>query len=144
MTIPQSGIAHSPKKWRPIMKSTRVLLLVSVVLLCLVPAFAADISGKWTTAIQTGIGVMNYTFDFKVEGAKLTGKAVMSMDGGSSESAITEGSVKGDQISFVETLKVQGQELRAEYKGKISGDEINCSRQVGSYGTEDFVIKRAK
>ena len=126
------------------MKSTRVLLLISVVLLCLVPAFAADISGKWATAIQTGIGVMNYTFEFKVDGAKLTGKAVMSMDGGSSESAITEGSVKGDQISFVENLKVQGQELRVEYKGKIAGDEINCSRQVGSYGTEEFVAKRAK
>jgi hypothetical protein len=126
------------------MKWTKVLLLVSVALLCLVPAFAADISGKWATAIQTGIGVMNYTFDFKVEGEKLTGKAVMSMEGGSSESAITEGSVKGEEISFVETLKVQGQELRAQYKGKISGDEIRGSRQVGSYGTEEFVAKRAK
>ena len=126
------------------MKWARVLLLVSVALLCLIPAFAADISGKWTTSIQTGIGVMNYTFDFKAEGAQLTGKAVMSMEGGSSESSLTEGSVKGDEISFVETLKVQGQELRCEYKGKISGDEIRGSRQVGSYGTEEFVAKRAK
>lgn len=126
------------------MKSTRVLLLVSVVLLCQVASSAADISGKWTASIQTGIGVMNYIFDFKVEGAKLMGKAVMSMDGGSSESAITEGSVEGDQISFVETLKVQGQELRAEYKGKISGDEIQGSRQVGSYGDEEFIARRAK
>jgi hypothetical protein len=126
------------------MNRARVLLLVSVALLCLAPAFAADISGKWTTAIQTGIGGMNYTFDFKVEGEKLTGKAVMSMEGGSSESALTEGSVKGDVISFVETLKVQGQELRCEYKGKVSGDEIHGSRQVGSYGTEEFVAKRAK
>jgi hypothetical protein len=126
------------------MKSTKVLLIVSVALLCLVPALAADISGKWVTGIQTGIGVMNYTFEFKVEGEKLTGKAVMSMEGGSSESAITEGSVKGDQISFVETLKVQGQELRCEYKGKIAGDEIRGSRQVGSYGAEEFTAKRAK
>jgi hypothetical protein len=126
------------------MKSAKVLLLVSVVLLCLVPAFAADISGKWTTAITTGIGVMNYTFEFKVEGAKLTGKALMSMDGGSSESALTEGSVKGDEIFFVETLKVQGQELKCEYKGKVSGDEIQASRQVGSYGAEQFTLKRAK
>jgi len=68
----------------------------------------------------------------------------MSMEGGSSESAITEGSVKGEEISFVETLKVQGQELRAQYKGKVSGDEIRGSRQVGSYGAEEFVAKRAK
>ena len=126
------------------MKSTRIILIVSVALLCLVPALAADISGKWTAVITTGIGEMNYTFDFKVEGEKLTGKAVMSMEGNSSESALTEGSVKGDEISFVETLKVQGQELRCEYKGKISGDEIRGSRQVGSYGTEEFVAKRAK
>ena len=126
------------------MKSTRIFLIVSVVLLCLVPALAADISGKWTTVITTGIGEMNYTFDFKVEGEKLTGKAVMSMGGNSSESALTEGSVKGNEISFVETLKVQGQELRCEYKGKISGDEIRGSRTVGSYGTEEFVASRAK
>jgi hypothetical protein len=126
------------------MKWTRVLLIVSVALLCLVPALAADISGKWVTVINTGIGEMNYTFDLKVEGEKLTGKAVMSMGSNSSESVLTEGSVKGDEISFVETLKVQGQELRCEYKGKISGDEIRGARTVGSYGTEEFVAKRAK
>ena len=126
------------------MKWTGILLVVSVALLCLVSALAADISGKWTAVITTGIGEMNYTFDFKVEGENLTGKAVMSMGSNSSESALTEGSVKGNEISFVETLKVQGQELRCEYKGKISGDEIRGSRQVGSYGTEEFVAKRAK
>ncbi len=126
------------------MKSIRVLLIMSVVLLYLVPALAADISGKWTTVISTGIGAMNYTFDFKVDGEKLTGKALMSMGNESSESALTEGSVKGNEISFVETLKIQGQELRCEYKGQISGDEIRGSRQVGSYGTEEFVAKRAK
>jgi hypothetical protein len=62
---------------------------------------------------------MNYTLDLKAEGEKLTGKAVMSMGKESSESALTEGSMKGDDISFVETLNVQGQELRCEYKGKI-------------------------
>lgn len=122
----------------------RVLFIASVTLLCLVPALAADISGKWTTTIKTPIGDMNYTFDFKVEGEKLTGKAVMSMGGESSESVLSEGSVKGDEISFVETLKVQGQELRCEYKGKISGNEIRGSRTVGSYGTEEFVASRAK
>ena len=126
------------------MKSTRIMLITSVMLLCLIPALAADISGKWATVITTGIGEMNYTFDFKVEGEKLTGKAVMSMGNQSSESALTEGSVKGNEISFVETLKVQDQELKCEYKGTISGDEIRGSRQVGSYGTEEFVAKRAK
>jgi len=126
------------------MKCKRALLVVSLVLLCLVPVLAADISGKWKATITTPIGDMNYTFDLKVEGEKLTGKAVMSMGSESSESVLSEGSVKGDEISFVETLKVQGQELRCEYKGKISKDEIRGSRTVGSYGTEEFVASRAK
>ncbi len=136
-------LGHSPKG-EPMLNVKRVLLVASVALLGLVPALAADISGKWSTVIKTAIGEMNYTFDFKVEGEKLTGKALMSMGNDSSESALTEGSVKGDEISFVEMLKVQGQELRCEYKGKISGDEIHGSRQVGSYGTEEFIAKRAQ
>jgi len=126
------------------MKCKRVLLIVSVAIFCLVPVVAADISGKWTTVIKTAIGEMNYTFDLNVKGEKLTGKAVMSMGSESSESVLAEGSVKDDEISFVETLKVQGQELRCEYTGKISSDEIRGSRTVGSYGTEEFVAKRAK
>jgi hypothetical protein len=126
------------------MMKRKIALLFVLILLCLVPVFAADISGKWTATIKTPIGDMNYVFDFKVEGEKLTGKAVMSMGGESSESVLSEGSVKGDEISFVETLKVQGQELRCEYKGKISGNEIRGSRTPGSYGTEEFVASRAK
>ena len=122
----------------------KVLLVASAALFCLAPALAADVSGKWATVIQTAIGEMNYTFDLKVEGEKLTGKAVMSMANDSSESALTEGSVKGDEIAFVETLKVQGQELRCEYKAKISGEEIRGVRTVGSFGTEEFVAKRVK
>ena len=125
------------------MKRERVPIIVSVALLCLIAAFAADISGKWTAVITTPIGEMNYTFEFKVEGETLTGTAVMSMGNESSESILTEGTVKGNEISFVETLKVQGQELRCEYKGEISGSEIRGSRTVGSYGSEEFVAKRA-
>ena len=126
------------------MKSKMVLAAVFVLLRCLVSAFAADITGKWTAVIKTPIGDMNYTFDFKVEGEKLTGKAVMTMGGESSESVLTEGAVKGDEVTFVETLNAQGQELKCEYKGKISGNEIRGSRNVGSFGSEEFVASRAK
>lgn len=126
------------------MKGKSILLVVSVVLLGLVAALAADIGGKWTATIKTPVGDMDYVFDFTVEGEKLTGKAVMTMGGESSESALSEGTVKGDDIAFVETLKAQGQELRCEYKGKISANEIRGTRTVGSFGTEEFVAQRAK
>jgi hypothetical protein len=126
------------------MKGKWILLVAFVVLLGLVPILAADVAGKWTAVIKTPVGDMNYVFDFTVEGERLTGKAVMTMGGESSESALSEGTVKGDDIAFVEILKAQGQELRCEYKGKISADEIRGSRTVGSFGTEEFVAQRAK
>jgi major membrane immunogen (membrane-anchored lipoprotein) len=103
-------------------------------------AFAAGVAGKWTAAIDTQIGVQNYTYDFKVDGEKLTGTAKSQF----SESQIAEGSVKGDEISFVENLKYEDQEMRVVYKGKISGDEIKFNRQVGEVASEDFVAKRSK
>ena len=103
-------------------------------------AYAGSASGKWTAAIDTQIGIQNYTYDFKVDGEKLTGSAKSQF----SESQLAEGSVKGDEVSFVENLKFEGQEVRVVYKGKIAGDEIKFNRQVGEFASEDFVAKRAK
>jgi major membrane immunogen (membrane-anchored lipoprotein) len=103
-------------------------------------AFAAGVAGKWTASIDTQIGVQNYTYDFQVDGEKLTGTAKSQF----SESQIAEGSVKGDEISFAESLKFEDQVIRVVYKGKISGDEIKFNRQVGEIASEDFVAKRAK
>jgi len=117
-----------------------LLLLAFGALLLLVPAVAADVSGRWTAAIDTQIGVQNYTYDFKVDGAKLTGKAKSQFG----DTEITEGAVKGDEIKFVENLNFEGQPIRIEYIGKLSGDEIKFTRKVADFASEDFVAKRAK
>ena len=110
-------------------------------LLFLAAILSADtVAGKWTAAIDTQIGVQNYTYDFKLEGEKLTGTTKSQFG----ESRITEGTVKGDEISFVETLDFEGQPLRIVYKGKISGDEIKFNRKVADVASEDFVARRAK
>jgi hypothetical protein len=105
-------------------------------------ALAADFNGTWTAAIDTQLGVQNYTFTFKVEGEKLTGKAKSLF--AEAETDITEGVVKGDDISFVENLNFQGMPLRITYKGKISGDEIKFTRNVADIADEPFVAKRSK
>ena len=103
-------------------------------------AFAADFAGTWTAAIDTQVGVQNYTYTFKVEGEKLTGKAKSQFG----ESDITEGVVKGDDISFVENLNYEGMPLKITYKGKIAGDEIKFMRNVADIADEPFVAKRSK
>ena len=64
-----------------------------------------------------------------------------SMNG---ESAITEGKVAGDDITFVENLNFQDMPLKITYKGKISGDEIKFTRKVGDFATTEIVAKREK
>ncbi|HUP03563.1 MAG TPA: hypothetical protein VMU19_06215, partial [Bryobacteraceae bacterium] len=81
-----------------------------------------------------------YTYDFKVDGDKLTGTAKSQMG----EIPITEGKVSGDDITFVENINYQGQALKITYKGKISGDEIKFSRNVADMANEELVAKRAK
>ena len=103
-------------------------------------AFAAGVAGKWTAAIDTQIGVQNYTYDFKVDGEKLTGTAKSQFG----ESPITEGSAKGDAIAFVENLTFQDMPIRIVYTGTISGDEIKFNRKVGDFASEDFIAKRAR
>jgi hypothetical protein len=118
---------------------TFLLSLVSAFLMASA-LFGADVTGTWTASFDTQVGVQNYTYTFKADGAKLTGTA-KSMNG---ETQIQEGSVKGDEISFIENLDFQGMPLRIEYKGKLAGDEIKFTRKVADVATEELVAKRAK
>ena len=126
------------------MLSRKVAVLAAVILIGLVCAYAADIAGKWTAEFDTQVGLQKYTYEFKVEGTKLTGKAIADIGGAVSESTIQDGTIKGDEISFVEMQNYQGQEVRIVYKGKVSGDEIKFSRNVADMVDEELVAKRAK
>jgi hypothetical protein len=119
-----------------------VLISMLVIAASAAVLVAADFNGVWTASIDTQVGVQNYTFTFKAEGEKLTGRAKSAFANADTE--ITEGTVKGDDISFVENLVYQGMPLRITYKGKISGDEIKFTRNVADIGEEPFVAKRSK
>jgi hypothetical protein len=120
--------------------SRNSLLVPALLLVLAISALAADVAGKWSASFDTQIGVQKYTYTFKVDGAKLTGTAESQFG----KTEITEGAVKGDEISFTENLDYQGNALTITYKGKIAGDEINFTRNVADMVTEEFVAKRAK
>src|ERR1022692_1327810 len=77
-------------------------------------AQAADdsVAGKWKAQFDSQIGTQKYTFEFKLDGDKLTGKAIGERETGTNDVPIVEGKIKGDEISFVEPLKLQDSELR--------------------------------
>jgi len=119
------------------------MVLAVLILAGLVSVYAADITGKWTAEFDSEVGLQKYVFEFKSDGATLTGMAISNIDGAESKAPITEGKIDGDKISFVENLNYQGMELRIAYEGTVSGDEIQLARVEGA-GGEKFVAKRAK
>jgi hypothetical protein len=110
-------------------------------LLSAMTALAGDINGKWTAQFDTQIGTQKYTFEFHVDGTRLTGKAVNEQFG---TTEITEGKVDGDTITFIEPLNFQGNELRIIYTGRIDGDTIKFTRKVGDFATEELTATRVK
>lgn len=119
-----------------------VFAVLLIAAFCVAAIAAGDYNGEWTASIETQVGVQNYTFTFKVTGEKVTGKAKSEL--AMTETEITEGVVKGDDISFVENLDFQGMPLKITYKGKINGDEISFTRNVADIADEPFVAKRKK
>ena len=102
---------------------------------------AADITGKWTAAFDTQIGVQTYTYTFQVKGSELTGTAASELG----TTAIKSGKVDGDTVTFVEPLDFMGMLINISYTGKIvSDDQIDFTRQVEDIATEKLVAKRVK
>jgi hypothetical protein len=105
-------------------------------LLCLIAIFAftasaADISGNWKGAAETPNGTVERTFVFKVDGHKLTGETTSNMFG---KSAIEDGKVDGNEVSFNITAHVQGNDAKVSYKGKVEGDTIKFTVELQALG----------
>jgi hypothetical protein len=103
-----------------------------------------NVTGKWQGQFDSQIGTQTYTYDFKADGTNLTGRAVGIRDNGTNDVAITDGKINLDEITFVEPLSFNGNDVRIEYTGKVSGDEIKMHRKVGDFAEEDLVAKRVK
>ena len=105
-------------------------------------AQAADVTGKWVAQVPgRGGETRETTFNLKVEGESLTG----TMSGRQGDVALTDGKIKDDALSFNVAMSFQGNDVKFVYKGKISGDEIQFTRQrEGSDRSQEFTAKRVK
>lgn len=89
----------------------------------------ADPAGTWTwtTPGRNGGPDRVNTLKLKVEGEKLTG--TISSPGGrqggqARDTAIEDGKIKGDEISFSVTREFGGNKFTSKYSGKVSADTI--------------------
>lgn len=113
-------------------------LLFMLAAMFAVTALAADITGTWKGSADTPIGKVERTFVFQQDGAKLTGETTSDKFG---KSTIDDGKVDGDNISFTVNISFQGNEMKINYTGKVSGDEIKMHVESQA-GPVDYVVKK--
>ena len=115
-------------------------LVITTIVLAL-DAFAADISGTWKATAEGPNGSMERTFVFQVDGTKVTGDTTSPMMG---KSVINDGKIDGDNVTFTITANFGGNDVKINYKGKVSGNEIRFTSEMAGGGGGQAIEWHAK
>jgi hypothetical protein len=116
--------------------------LLTLLTLLTATCFAGDITGNWKGTAEGQNGPMERTFTFKQDGKKLSGETVSSFAG---KSTIEDGTVDGDSVSFNINVKIQDNEMKLNYKGKVTGDKIVFKVELPGGGQSlEWKVERMK
>jgi hypothetical protein len=121
----------------------------SLLVVCLTtPVFAAEKASatgtwKWTAQGRGGGQATEMVLKLKQDGEKLTGAIVRN----DQETAIKDGKVKDNTVSFQTSVERNGQKFTSKYEGKLDGDTIKGtikSERNGQEMSREWEAKRAK
>jgi hypothetical protein len=138
-----------------IIPSMKTMLLALVALFSLTfVASAADISGKWTVDAsaapaggQGGRGGMGMqTYEFKAAGAALTGSITRAGRNGGEPTVtqIADGKITGDTFTFSVTNNMGGNEMKVVYTGKVVGDKLELTFDMGGRGARTITLVKGQ
>lgn len=123
------------------MKTLRLSLAAIAVLVLVMSvgnamaADAADMTGTWNLDVETPSGNGTPVMVLKQDGGKISG----TYAGQLGETEVT-GSIKGDKW----TVAFDSAGVEIVYKGKVAGDSVSGSVDLGAYGMGTFTGKRKK
>ena len=125
------------------MKMRNVLLTTGLLFAFLTIAYAAGIDGKWTAEVPGRNGTNTTTFTLKASGEKLEG----TVSGRMGDAPISDGTIKGNDVSFAVVRDTPNGKFTIKYVGKLAGDELKLTMtreggQGGGQGVE-ITAKRA-
>ncbi len=95
------------------------------------------IDGTYKIEILTPMGKHEVTIILKRAGSNLTGIA----DGTLGHSEFT-GTIKGNNVAWIDLVNTPMGEIKMEFTGKINGDDISGEVKAGNFGTYPFKGKR--
>ena len=88
-------------------------------------AFAAEVTGFWTGAMENRFGeAEDVSFRFVREGSSITGK----LYGDADSTPVQDVKIEGDQITFTILFEMNGAVRKWSYSGVIAGREIRMQR----------------
>jgi len=121
-----------------------ILLTTWCGLLAIAPAHAADFSGQWRAEFDTQIGQQKYLFEFQPTGGKVTAKATAELGDQKREVEFKDVKLADETLTFVEMFKFQDNEVRIEYTGRVSDNQIKFTRKVADIAVEEFAANRVE
>jgi hypothetical protein len=142
------------------MKRKILFLGAAFLLILFAQGREADIIGNWIAKIPASQGAVNTAFTFEaareyVEMITARGETVFSfkvngkrLEGTVSDpqgkTAISEGEINGDDISFVVSGNANGNGITLAYRGKIGLNEIKFTREPkdGTGRPQEFIATR--
>ena len=113
----------------------RVLAAVVMAIGVAIPAFAADVTGKWVGNVETPNGPLELTYELKAEGETVTGTVSSPMG----SLPIEKGKLAGDVLTY--TVSIESAVITHEAKLNAAGDEI-AIKATGDWGTSEYVVKK--
>ena len=99
---------------------------------------ASDLTGRWDVRIEFAAGSGDHTFHVKQQGNQLTGTHQ-----GDFVARDFNGSISGDDVRIFSSVgEVHGAALSYRFTGKVSGDRMSGSLDMGEYLTAKWTAAR--
>jgi len=97
------------------------------------------VDGTYNIQIDTPMGAQAGKLTLKTDGNSLSGSVASSMG----EQSFDGGTVTGEE--FIWSVQVSGPmgQMKLDFKGSVSGDEISGQVELGSFGSATFKGTRA-
>jgi hypothetical protein len=105
-----------------------------------------DVTGKWKWTVTRNNQSRDTILTLKQDGEKVTGTLSGRREG--QETEISDGKIKGNELSFTITRDTNNGKVTQKYAGKVDGDAIKgtieTSRDGGQSRSRDWEAKRVK
>jgi hypothetical protein len=126
----------------PFMKNS-LFTTIALMGLFVIGAAAADVNGKYAAETTGRRGPQTIVFDLKTDGGAVTG----TVSGrGPDPAKIENGKIDGDTLTFSVTMNMQGNAMKMNYTGKVSGDSIEFTAEMegggGGRGPQKYTAKK--